>query len=291
MGNFVLMTDSGCDLPLSYIEQHNIVTASLTYALDDDEYLDDFGRSQDHGSFYEAMRQGAKTRTSQTNASAFIEVFRSIAAKGEQVLYVSLSSGLSGTYNSALLARQTVVEEYPGASISVVDSLSASLGQGLLVRAALDMRQAGHSREETTQWLEDNKLKMNHWFTVEDLEYLRRGGRISNLKAAVGGILNVKPVLNMDDTGHLSPVSKVRGRKKSIKALADLAAGRILRPQEQIIGISHGDCLDDAQQLAALIQEKVTVKEVFISQVGPVIGAHSGPGTLALFFYGSDRNA
>ena len=291
MANFVLITDSGCDLPAGFIESNDIATVSLVYALDDQEYFDDFGRSQDHRSFYDAMRNGAMTRTSQASASTLIDLFRSYAADGQEVLYLCLSSGLSGTYNTALLARQTVLEEYPDAGISVVDSLSASLGQGLLVKEAQRLRMEGKSREETAQWLTEHRLKLNHWFTVEDLEYLRRGGRLSALKAAVGAILNVKPILQVDDAGHLIPVSKVRGRKKSISALADEVVARGVDLAGQEIGISHADCPDDAQQLAALIQEKAQVDRVFISQIGPVIGAHAGPGTLAVFFYGQDRQA
>lgn len=290
MGDFVIMTDSGCDLPPEFIEENRIVTVSFAYTVDDEEFLDDFGRSQDHKSFYDRMRQGARTRTSQANVSTFTELFSSYASQGVEVLYIGLSSGLTGTLNSAILARQTVLEEYPNAGISIVDSRSASLGQGILVRDALQLKAKGWSREETVRWLEENKLRLNHWFTVDDLEYLRRGGRLSTWKAAVGGILNVKPVLHMDAAGHLVPVTKVRGRKKSIKALAEFTKKRIVSSETQVIGISHADCLEEAEQLADLIRAEVSVKDVIICQIGPVIGAHSGPGTLAVFFYGRDRN-
>lgn len=290
MAELVVVTDSGCDLPLSYIEKENLATISFTYAVDDDEYRDDFGKSQDYHAFYDRMRAGAITRTAQANVSQFIELFTQLAEEGKEILYVGFSSALSGTFNSAYMAKQEVEAQLPDAKISLVDTKAASLGQGLLVMEAVRQRNAGKSREEIVAWLEANKLRMNHWFTVEDLEYLRRGGRLSHLQAAIGGILNVKPVLFVDDEGRLVPFSKVRGRKKSLSALIDQLSKRIVSPEEQVIGISHGDCLDDAEALAEEIRAKIPVKDILVHPIGPVIGAHSGPGTLAVFFYADSRS-
>ncbi|NMA14551.1 MAG: DegV family protein [Clostridia bacterium] len=187
------------------------------------------------------------------------------------------------------MARKLLMEEYPQGDITVIDTKSASLGEGLLLYYAVKMLREGKSKEEIVEWVENNKLKLNHWVAVEDLNHLKRGGRVSGTAAFVGTVLNVKPIIHVDDEGRLIPVMKVRGRKKSIKTLADILQERIVRPEEQIIAISHGDALEDAYYLKELIQENVKVKDVMINNIGPVIGAHSGPGTIALFFLGNSR--
>lgn len=290
MGELVLVTDSGCDLPVDYIEREKLVTVSFSYAVDDEEYVDDFGKSQDYRVFYDKMRAGAATRTAQANVSQFIDLFTGLAEEGKEILYIGFSSGLSGTFGSAYMAKQEVETQLPEAKISLIDTKAASLGQGLLVMTAVELKKQGKSLEEIAEWLENNKLRMNHWFTVEDLEYLRRGGRLSHLQATLGGILNVKPVLHVDDEGHLIPVAKVRGRKKSVSALVEQLCKKIVSPEEQVVAISHGDCWEDAEALAEQIRTRVRVKDILIHQIGPVIGAHSGPGTIAVFFYGDSRS-
>ena len=199
-----------------------------------------------------------------------------------------LSSALSGSYNSALLAREMLLEEFPDAVISIIDTRCASMGQGLLVHYALNFRDKGWDHQQIVEWVENNKLRIAHWFTVDDLEHLKRGGRVSGTAAFVGNILNIKPVLHVDNEGRLVPVTKVKGRK-SIKTLFEKMKETAITPAEQTVFISHGDSVDDANYLADMIKEQLGVKEIVINPIGPVIGAHAGPGTIALFFLASHR--
>lgn len=287
--NTVIFTDSTCDLPLSYIQNNNIEFLGLTVLLQGKEMTDDLGQTLLFKDFYDLLRNGELATTSQVNVYSFIEAFRKHIEKGESILYLGFSSALSGTYNNAYLARQEILQEYPEADITVIDTLAASLGQGLLVHYACQMLKAGKSKKEIAQWIEDNKLKVAHIFTVDDLNYLKRGGRISNTAALVGSLLNVKPMLYVNDLGELIPYDKERGRKKAIRAMADQLNKHILSPEEQTIFISHGDCLEDATKLADIIQESVQVQDIIISTVDTTIGSHSGPGTLALFFLSDTR--
>jgi DegV family protein with EDD domain len=199
------------------------------------------------------------------------------------------SSALSGSYNSACIAKNMILEEYKDADITVIDSKCASLGEGLLVFYAIEMLKNSASKDEIITFIENNKLKINHWFTVDDLNHLKRGGRVSATAAAIGTLLNIKPILHVDDEGRLIPVTKEKGRKKSIKALAEELDKNIINPEEQIIFISHGDCIEDVELLKKLILEKHKVKDIIVNSIGPIIGAHSGPGTVALFFMGEKR--
>ena len=205
------------------------------------------------------------------------------------MLYLAFSSGLSGTYQSARLAQEELRERFPDRTFTVVDSLCASMGEGLLAYYAATMRQQGCTLEETAAWLEENKLKLCHWFTVDDLHHLKRGGRVSPATAVVGTMLNIKPVLHVDDNGHLIPMEKVRGRRQSLEALVRHMKETVENPEEQMIFISHGDCPQDAEYVAGRIRETMTVRDIRIHTIGPVIGTHSGPGTVALFFLGSHR--
>ncbi len=285
----VILTDSCSDLPYEYVEKHQIEVTYLHFHINEEDYPDDFGRSLPYQEFYKIVRQGAMPTTSQINAHSFVEIFTKHAQKGESVIYIAFSSALSGTYNSAVAAREMVLEDYPNAKIALVDSRSASLGLGLLVHYAVELRDQGQSFEEITNWLEANKLRLNHWFTVEDLHHLKRGGRVSGAAAFVGSMLDVKPVLNVDSEGRLIPVAKVRGRNKSLKYLKDQLGERIEEAEKQVIFISHGDSLEDAEHLKEIILESHPIKDVMLGYVGPVIGAHSGPGTIALFFMGKER--
>ncbi|MCR6545079.1 DegV family protein [Dehalobacterium formicoaceticum] len=285
----VIIGDSCSDLPGDYVASSRIPVMQYSFSLQDKEYFDDFGVSLSYGEFYQRVREGEMPTTSQLNVHTIVAMFQKYVKEGIGVIFLSFSSALSNSYNNGILARKMVLEEYPEGDITVIDTLSASLGEGLLLRSAVEMQKNGAGKEEIVSWVEENKLKVNHWFTVEDLHHLKRGGRVSGAAAFVGSMLQIKPILHVDDLGRLIPVTKVRGRKKSIKNLADILQERIVEPEKQIIGISHGDCLEDANYLKEIIMDCTPVKDVIINFIGPVIGAHAGPGTLALFFFGQER--
>lgn len=285
----VIVIDSCTDLPYDYIQKHNIPVVHLTYHFKDRNYTDDFFQSMDSKTFYDEVRGGEMPTTSQVNAEDYINTFRPYLEEKRPVIYLAFSSALSGSYNSSLLAKNTLLEEYPDADITLIDTKAASLGSGLIAWHALEMLEAGASKKELVEWVESNKLKVAHWFTVGDLNHLKRGGRVSGATAFIGTMLNIKPVLHVDNEGRLIPVSKVKGRKKSIRALFEKLQQTIVNPENQTIFISHGDSLQDAQYLADLIKEEYNVQDIIINHVGPVIGAHSGPGTIALFFLADER--
>jgi DegV family protein with EDD domain len=238
---------------------------------------------------YDALRQGESASTSALNPDNWASYIEPVLQAGEDVLVLTFSSGLSTTYQSAVIAATDLAEKYPHRKIRVVDTLCASLGQGLLVYYVCKMRDEGFNLETLTQWVEDNKLNLCHWFTVDDLMYLKRGGRVSAATALVGTLLQIKPVLHVDDDGHLINVSKARGRKAAIEALAKKMADTAIPGANDCAFICHGDCIEDARYLEKLIKERCGVKEVFIGYTGAVIGSHSGPGTLALFYLGKHR--
>jgi DegV family protein with EDD domain len=271
------------------VEKNEIPVVSLVCNFMGQEYKDDFGKTLSYKEFYAAVRNGEMPSTSQVNVYVYTEIFKKYAAEGKSIIYLGFSSALSGSLNSALLAKDMICEEIENADITVIDSRSASLGEGLLAYNANEMLKAGASKDEVVSWLETNKLRMNHWFTVDDLGHLKRGGRVSGAAAFVGTLLDIKPILQIDDEGRLIPVSKVKGRKKSIKNLFEMLQENIVSPEEQVIAISHGDCIEDAEYLKEMILKEYKVKDVIINEVGPVIGSHSGPGTVALFFMGSKR--
>lgn len=285
----VLIIDCCCDLPIEYVEKNNVELLSLTVNINGKEYKDNLGKSLSYKDFYLAVRNGAMPSTSQINVFDFEKEFRKHVSLGKAIIYIAFSSALSGTYNSACIAKENILEEYKDADITIIDSRCASLGEGLLDYYAIEMLKNGASKEEIVNWVEENKLKVNHWFTVDDLNHLKRGGRVSGTAAAIGTILDIKPIMHVDDEGKLIPVTKVKGRKKSIKTLAEELNKRIINPEEQIIFISHGDCIEDAKFLEKLILEKHKVKDVIINNIGPIIGSHAGPGTVAVFFIGEKR--
>ena len=287
MCNFQIITDSGCDLPNEVLEKLDLKMVSLTMIFRGKTLADSV--SGDTKAFYDAMRQGESATTSAVNPEGWAVAIENVLAQGLDALVITFSSGLSTTYQSAMIAADDLREKYPERKIVVVDSKCASLGQGLLCHYAAKKRDEGLSLEELAAWLEEHKLNLCHWFTVDDLQYLKRGGRISVATALVGTLLNIKPVLHVDDEGHLVSVSKTRGRKASIQALTDQMAELALPGENEFIAICHGDCFDDAQLLGEMLKEKMGVKEVFIGYTGAVIGSHSGPGTLALFFMGKHR--
>lgn len=285
----VIIIDSCTDLPVKYVLDNDIPAMSLTCLLKGKEYPDDFGKSLAYKEFYDIVKKGDMPTTSQVNSFRFVEEFKKHVKEGKAVIYIGFSSALSGTVGSAMSAKTTVLEEFEAADITVIDSKSASLGYGLLAYYACEMLKNGESKEEIINWVENNKLKMNHWFTVEDLFHLKRGGRVSTTSAIIGTVLDIKPVLHVDNEGRLIPVTKVKGRKKSLRMLAEELKARIVNPEEQVIAISHGDCIEDVEYLKDMILKEVKVKEVIVNHVGPVIGSHSGPGTVALFFLGNER--
>lgn len=291
MSDFVIATDTSADLPQDYIQTNKIPIVSLYYIIDDITYGYKCQKSLPVKDFYAKMRTGATPKTQQVNPEQAVDIFSAVLEQGKDILYIGFSSGLSGTTNSCVIAAEELKEKYPQRKIVVVDTLAASLGEGLLVHYALRMQKHGKSMQEIVAWLEENKLHLCHNFTVEDLVYLQRGGRISKATAFFGTMIGVKPVLHVDNDGKLVPVSKVRGRKQSINALVDLMEEKVgsYRDKNEVIFISHGDCLDEAKQLAQLVQKRFGYDKFLLNDVGPAIGAHSGPGTLALFFLGDHR--
>ncbi|MBO5196547.1 MAG: DegV family protein [Clostridia bacterium] len=286
--NFVLLTDSSADLNVALQEELDVEVMPLTVSVDGGDYIP--GNELDIKCFYDSLRLGKSATTSAINLDTAIVAMEKYLSDGKDLLYVAFSSGLSSTAQTGKLAADELREKYPDRKIFVVDSLCASLGQGLLVYYASQLRNEGKSIEEVRDWLESNKLNLCHWFTVDDLHHLKRGGRVSAATAVVGTMLSIKPVLHVDNEGHLINVSKARGRKPSIQALAaKLGETGIGDPADQVIYISHGDCIEDAEYLAGIIRAKYTPKKIVIGYVGAVIGAHSGPGTLALFFLGKER--
>lgn len=285
----VIIIDCGTDLPKEYVEKNNVPLLSMTVNFKGNEYKDDLGETLPYEEFYREVRAGEMPSTAQINVYAYAEEFRKHVSQGKAVICPVFSSALSGSYNSANIAKDMILEEFKDADITVIDTKCASLGEGLLAYYAIEMLKQGASKEEIINWIETNKLKINHWFTVDDLNHLKRGGRVSSTAAIIGTLLDIKPVLHVDNEGRLIPITKVKGRKKSIRALAEELDKRIVNADNQIIFISHGDCLEDAKLLEKLIREKHNVKDVIINPIGAVIGTHSGPGTVALFFLGENR--
>lgn len=289
--DFQIVTDSSCNLPDPIVERFDLKILPLTFIADGKQftsYTD--GKQSDLKQFYDMMREGTVFTTSLPSSKDAENLFRTTFESGKDILYIGFSSGLSGTYEAMSSVLDTVAADYPERKALHVDTLAASLGEGLLVYLAGAMAESGASIEEACAWVEDNRLHMAHWFTVDDLMFLFRGGRVSRTSAWAGSILNIKPVLHVDDAGLLIPVSKVRGRKKSILAMLDHMRETAIQPvSEQTVFISHGDCIDDAEFLAGKIREEFGVSDIVINYVDPVIGAHSGPGTLALFFLADHR--
>lgn len=288
MSEYVIFTDSACDIPEETLREWGVEYRWLTYTFDG-EFKQYSNYGLPYPEFYDRVRKGGVARTSAVNADAFLDGFESILQTGKDILYIGFSSGLSSTYDAACIAAKELLEKYPGRRIRCVDTRAASAGFGLLLYMAVEKKKEGASLEENEQYILDNRFHLCHWFTVEDLIYLKRGGRISATTAIVGNILSFKPVMHMDDPGHLINMFKVRGRKNSLIALADKYGELALDPSGGTVFISHGDCLDDAQKLADMLRERFGVKVAKIVYVGPVIGAHSGPGTIALFFLGRER--
>lgn len=285
---YVIFTDTGSDLPENIISRYGIKILYLKYNIGGESY----GASVDAlpiDKFYQKMRNGEVSTTSQLNPNDIVTGFEPVIEEGTDILYIAFSSGLSGTYNNGCIARDMLLEKYPDRKIIVVDSLAASLGQGLFVYKAACLREEGKTIEEVAEWCEENKNHVIHTFTVEDLIYLFRGGRVSRTAQIAGTILGIKPVLHVDDEGHLIPIAKIRGRKQSLTALVDEAEKRLGDVKNAVFAISHGDCIRDAEFVRDLVRSRLGINDCIISHVGPVIGSHSGPGTVALFMMGDHK--
>ena len=288
MNKYVIITDSSCDLPQSKYDAHGIDYVPLTVNLDGTDYINyaDW-REIEPKAFYDELRAAKPAKTTAANTDQFKAVMTPHLEAGEDILYVGFTTGLSGTFNAGRLAADELMEQYPGRKIICVDTLCASLGQGLIVDMAAEKKASGATIEECAKYVVDNKMSVAHWFTVDDLFYLHRGGRVSKTTAIVGSALGIKPVMHVDDEGKLVKVDVARGRKNSIKRLLDrMRASQISLDR---VYISHGDCQEEAEMLMDMVTKEFEVKETLINHIGPVIGAHSGPGTMALFFLAKER--
>lgn len=289
MREYVITTDNNSDLPEEFYREHGVGCTYLSYNMD--------GKNYTHGNFlpvhefYEYMRKGSLPTTAQVNPDSARLLMEPYLKEGKDILHIAFSSGLSGSYNSTRIAAEELSQEYPDRTIKVIDSLCASLGEGLLVYLAQMHKEAGEDIDTVAKWVEDNRLHIVHLFTVDDLNHLYRGGRVSKTTAVVGSMLNIKPVLHVDEEGKLVPVGKVRGRKKALLDLVNLMDDKLgsCKSDCDTIFISHGDCAEEAQFVVDKIKEKYKIKTVLMNHVGATIGAHSGPGTIALFFVGDLR--
>ena len=290
MSNYVILTDSSADLTAAMVEELGVHVIPLTVLMGDNAYRNYPGnREIDPHDFYDRMRAGATATTSAINPGEFTEFMEPFLQEGKDVLVLAFSSGLSVTCNSACLAAEELSAKYPNRKVYVVDTLCASLGQGLLVYHAALQQKAGKTIEEVRDWAEDNKLHLCHWFTVDDLMHLKRGGRVSAATAVMGTMLQIKPVLHMNDAGKLESVEKARGRKAALNALVEQIARTAVEPEKQTMFISHSACREDAQTVADAIKARFGTPEVILNDIGPVIGAHTGVGCVALFFMANPR--
>jgi len=289
MKDFVIITDSCSDLDRNYIEQNNIPYAMLTCRIGNVEYNDDFGGSLPYKKFYDLMRGGEVPKTSQPNTNDFYEIFKKQAEKNLDILYIGVSSGLSGTIGPAHIAENMIQDEFEGVEIYIFDSLTASLGQGAMVMKALELKSKGASMMEIVDYLETNVQRLNTYMIVNDLNHLKRGGRINSAAVLIGTVLKINPLLSINHEGKVLPMGNMKGRKKAISKLADLIAERIEEPEGQTVCISHGDCYEEALELKNLILEKINPKDIYMNFIGPVVGTYGGPGAMAIFFMGKER--
>ena len=288
MNNYVILVDSACDISPDLLKEWGVYHKPLHFRFNDSdtEYADG---SVDIKEFYDKMRAGGVAKTAAVNVEVFSNLFEEHLKSGMDVLYLGFSSGLSTTYNSARIAAEQLREKYPDSKILTVDTLAASAGFGLLLYLTVEKKNAGATVEEAAAFAEATKLNICHWFTVDDLVYLKRGGRVSATTAFMGNALGIKPVMHMDDAGHLINITKVRGRKTAIAALADKYGELAVDRENGRVFISHGDCMKDVQELENLLKTRYNATVDIITNVGAVIGSHSGPGTIALFFVGNVR--
>ncbi|WP_313126367.1 DegV family protein [Proteiniclasticum ruminis] len=287
MRNYKIITDSTCDLPSTVIRELDVHVIPMEYILDEVSHFQDIeDEGEKTASFYGSLREGKVSSTSMINTARFMDVFEPYLKADQDILHISFSSALSGSYNASRMAAEELKELYPERKILVLDSIAASIGQGLLVYHAVLKKRQGLTHEELYVWLEENKKQICHWFTVEDLMHLKRGGRISALSANIGTALNIKPILSVNMEGKLVNLGKVMGRKKSLSELIIKMKTSIETPENQVVIIGHGDSLKDAEFLSSKLKNELHVKEVIMTQIGPIIGSHTGPGMIGLTFIG-----
>lgn len=288
--DYVIFTDAASDLPVELVNDHHISVISMNFEIDGKSYQHyPDGRELGYSKFYEMLRTGNIAKTSQINNSEFLDYFEPVLKNGLDILYIAFSSGLSGTYQSSVIAAEELMGKYPGRKIYCVDSRCASAGQGMLVYHATLKQHEGLDIDELHDWVLQNRNHLCHWFTVDDLNYLKRGGRVSASSAVLGTMLSVKPILHVDKEGHLILREKARGRRKSLESLAGHMEKFCVEPKEQTIFIGHGDSFNDAVILSIMVKQRFAVKDVVISNIGPIIGAHTGADVIALFFFGSEK--
>ena len=287
MRDYIITVNSTVDTGKEWLEERNVPVIPLKYTIDGQEYTDMYGLSDKE--FFQKLREGKMSVTSQINPEEAKEMLEPYVKEGKDVLHLAFSSALSGTCNSMKIAAEELQEEYPEAKVIVVDTLCACMGEAMLLYYALKQKEAGKTIEEVAQWVEENKLHVCHNVTVDDLFHLHRGGRVSKTAAVLGTMVKVKPIIHMDDNGALKVIGKERGRKKSLQKIVDMAVERSEGWDNEIIMITHGDCLEDAEYVAKLVREKMGVENVFIHNIGTVIGSHTGPGVVATFCMGNKR--
>ena len=287
MRDFVITVNSTVDLPREWLEERNVPVVPLKYTIDGETYTDMYGLSAKE--FFDKLREGHMSVTSQVNPGEAADMLEPFLKEGKDVLHLGFSSGLSGTLNSMKIAGEELSEKYPEAKVIVIDTLCACLGEGLLLYKALKLKEQGKTIDEVAQWVEENKLHICHDVTVDDLNHLHRGGRISKTTAVLGTLVQIKPIIHMDNNGKLQVIGKERGRKKSLNKIVDMAAEQAKGWDNDIIMITHGDCIGDAEYVAKLVREKMGIDNILINNIGTVIGSHTGPGVVAVFCMGNKR--
>ena len=287
MREYIITVNSTVDLPKEWLEERGVPVIPLKYTIDGETYTDMEGLTAKE--FFAKLREGKMATTSQINPEEARAYFEPFLKEGKDVLHLGFSSGLSGTLNSMRIAAEELKEDYPEAKIYVIDTLCACLGEGLLLYYALKQKAAGKTIDETAAWAEENKLHICHNVTVDDLHHLHRGGRVSKTAAVLGTMVQIKPIIHMDNNGCLQVIGKERGRKKALNKIVDMAAGQIPGWENDIAMITHGDCIEDAEYVAKQVREKLGIKEVLINNIGTVIGSHTGPGVVAVFVMGNAR--
>ena len=290
MRDYIIVTDATSDIPNEMANELNVKVVPMSFSLGEKNYnhYPDY-RELDIKTFYDKQRAGQTSLTTQINVAVYLDFFEKIIKSDKDLLYISFSSALSSTYQSSVLAAKELNEKYPDFKIITIDSKAATLGETLLVKLAAQKKSEGMNIEDLSKWVADNHLKVCHYFTVDDLNHLKRGGRMTAMTAFIGTALDIKPILHVNDEGKLIPLDKVRGRKKALKVLFNYLAELSENLEEQTVFIGHGDCIEDARYLESLIKEAYKVKEVIIHPIGPIIGSHTGPGAITLFFLGKHR--
>lgn len=287
MKEFIIATDSTVDLPKEFLEENHVLTISLSYVMNGVTYKELDGLS--HKEFFEKIRSGSLPTTSQINPEEARKALEGVVKEGKDILYIGFSSGLSGSYNSVRMAAEDLMEDYPAAKIIAIDSLCASMGEGLLLYKVLQLKEQGKKLDEIAEWVENNKLHICHNVTVDDLNHLQRGGRISKTTAVLGTMVKIKPIIHMDNEGRLVVIGKERGRKKSLLTLLDKMEKQMQGYENDVVMITHGDCIEDAKYLEEQIRERFGIENIIINGIGSVIGSHTGAGVVAVFFMGSER--